>query len=174
MIPQAVDPFAHRRVFEQLSLPMRDLGLQFLVMTQVVGKLCKSFFALFPQRMVGVFDHFVQQLIQAIDDGISQFFVKARPAHDCVGPFLNHFADEMFIGLERCRRPFYDTVEHGDMPPFADHRAQQLPKQRRDIKLIKLFAYCALGNAAEAFIIQCRDDITHQPRCTHAHATFAA
>ena len=99
-------------------------GVRFFKEAKVVGKLCKPFFALFPQRMIRVFDHFMQQLIQAIDDGVSQFFVKASPAHDRVGPFLNHFADEMFIGLQRCRRPFDDTVEHRDMPPFADHRAQ--------------------------------------------------
>ena len=37
-----------------------------------------------------------------------------------------------------------------------------------------MFADGALGNAAQAFIIQRRDYITHQSRCTHAHPAFAA
>ena len=103
---------------------MRDLGLQFLVMAQVVGKLCKPFLALFPQGMLRVFGHIVEQFVEAVDDGIGQFVIKTCPAHESVGALLHHFANEMLIGLQRCRRPFDDAVEHGDMAPFADHRAQ--------------------------------------------------
>ena len=60
------------------------------------------------------------------------------------------------------------------MPPLFDHRRQKLAEQRRYIELVELFADCALGNAAKAFVVQCGDNIAHQPRRAHPHPAFAA
>ena len=59
------------------------------------------------------------------------------------------------------------------MPPFLDHRGQQLSEQRRNIQLLKLGTYRAFGNAAQPFVIERFDNVAQQPRGPHPHPAFA-
>ncbi len=79
---------------------MRDLGLQFGVVAQIVGKAGEALFALFAQGMVGIGGHIMKQFGQAVDDSIGQPVVEAGPAHDGIGAFLDHRADQMFVRIE--------------------------------------------------------------------------
>ena len=116
----------------------------------------------------------MQQFVQAIDNGIGEPVVQARPAHDGVGAFFDHLADQMFVGFQCLGCPFDDAVEHRNMPPLLYHGGQQLAKQGGNIQLVQLFADRAFRNPAKPFIIQRSNNVAHQARCPHSHPAFAA
>ena len=95
-----------------------------------VPRRVESFLDLAAQRVVGLDDHFGQQLVEAVEHRVGQRLVQPGPAQHGIGAAMDQVADQFLVVLQRQPGPAHQRFDHRHVPPVGDRGGQHLADQR--------------------------------------------
>ena len=123
-------------------------------MLQVAGEGFQPLFQLVAQRMVGIDQHFGQQLVKPVEDGIGQPLVQPGEAQQRIRPVVDHVADHRLVVFQHQPGPADRAVDQRQVLAVRHGDFHHPPEQRRDLDPFELAGETGADLRAEPFGIE--------------------